>query len=196
MDRNRRQSLTSAGIRSDVPLNRSLSWPNGKEFALWMKFPVSARAWSNVALLPISRCSAPLTIKYSPCWISVHTNRAPFPRGWSPTPMSPVLSMAGGSAWSMDKPREPMQVVPLVIRMIHRFYHAGGHQAAQRPAGAGLVDAKPGRQLGDAQRLLAGFDHQMDLQRRKARAVALLVQHAEFSDQTTRQCSEIPDVHN
>lgn len=91
---------------------------------------------------------------------------------------------------------QPMQVVPPVIRMIHRFYHAGGHQAAQRPAGAGLVDAQPGRQLGDAQRLLADFDHQMDLQRRKARAVALLVQHAEFSDQIARQCSEIPDVHN
>ena len=59
-----------------------------------------------------------------------------------------------------------MQVVPFVIRMIHRFYHAGG-QAAQRPAGAGLVDAKPGRQFGDAQRLLADFNHQMDLQRRK-----------------------------
>ena len=60
-----------------------------------------------------------------------------------------------------------MQVVPLVIRMIHRFYHTGGNQAAQRPAGAGFVDAKPGRQLGDAQRLLADFNHQMDLQRRK-----------------------------
>ncbi len=51
-------------------------------------------------------------------------------------------------------------------RMIHRFYHTGG-SAAQRPAGAGFVDAKPGRQLGDAQRLLADFNHQMDLQRRK-----------------------------